>query len=762
MKKIFFGILAVAGLFASCQTKLQPEMTPGQEAVVTFQLETPVIATRAYSDGNTATVLQYAVYDEAGNQLTGLTKTDVEIHGKTTVELQLTTGNTYSMIFWAAAPDAPYTVDLANKTMTVDYSKAVCNDESRDAFYKYVEPFKVSGAVSKTVELRRPFAQLNIGTDDYAASETAGYLPTQSYVTVPVYTSFDLVAGDVTDAEPKEVTFAYSAFDRSEKFPVAGYEYLAMNYILVPADKTLIEVDFAYTDGTTEKTRTVGSVPVQRNHRTNIFGQLLTSDLAINVEIKPGYDDEYDYPSTPLEELLLAASVGGEVTLAEDVVLDEPLVINSDMIINLNGKTISGTSVHQVHTIVNNANLTITDGTVESVGNNGGSAVMNNGTLTISNAVINGAPFLADDLSTSGAAWFPSYTINNKGVAVISNSTITSAHGAVCSYAAGAVVTLNNTDIVMSGIPGFTSHGIYTYNDGKVYVNGGNIANNASDQASTGASVINGAVYVSAGFFTGRIEAYYAKPVLSGGTYTENPSNYVADGYSAIKGDSKWVVVPAEAASSTVVETADNLVAALEGKEDVILTDDVKINPAGMSNSYGTTGVNLYAGQTFDGNGHILDIAGAGGTWDSGVCAAGGVLKNLTVTGSFRGIFVKNNTEKVVLENVITTGTTYTISCDQGAHGGLAATDCSFYGWTSYAATIGDVTFTRCYFGEGSGYSYCRPYAPTVFENCEFEAGYTIDPRAAVVFENCTFGGVALTAANIADLVTDTAKVTVK
>ena len=214
-----------------------------------------------------------------------------------------------------------------------------------------------------------------------------------------------------------------------------------------------------------------------------------------------------------------------------------------------------------------------------------------------------------------------------------------------------------------------------------------------------------------------------------------------------------------------VADTADELVEALENGKNVILTDDIKIDPAGMSNAYGTTGINVKNGQTIDGNGNTLDIKGAGGTWDSGINTTGGLIKNLTVTGSFRGIFINHNSshsEPVVLENVIIDGTTYTISCDQGMDQTLTATNSTFNGWTSYAATLGYAKFENCKFGEGNGYAYCRPYAPTTFVGCEFEAGYRLDPRADVTFENCTLNGVDLTDANIADLVTNTAKVTVK
>ncbi|MBQ3191384.1 MAG: hypothetical protein IJB96_11865 [Lachnospira sp.] len=214
------------------------------------------------------------------------------------------------------------------------------------------------------------------------------------------------------------------------------------------------------------------------------------------------------------------------------------------------------------------------------------------------------------------------------------------------------------------------------------------------------------------------------------------------------------------------INDADDMIAALENGEDVTFQSDIKINPAGMSNAYGTTGINVKNGQTIDGKGFTLDVKGAGGTWDSGINTTGGLIKNLTVTGSFRGIFISHNSthsEKVILENVIIDGTTYTISCDQGKNQGLEATNSTFKGWTSYAGTLGDAKFTNCYFGEGNGYSYCRPYAPTEFIGCEFEEGYTLNPRAKVEFINCSLNGVALTDSNISELISgDLSLVTVK
>ena len=196
-----------------------------------------------------------------------------------------------------------------------------------------------------------------------------------------------------------------------------------------------------------------------------------------------------------------------------------------------------------------------------------------------------------------------------------------------------------------------------------------------------------------------------------------------------------------DAAGNAIVYDANGLVTALEAKKDVVFANDIKIEPAKMSNAYGATGINVKYGQTIDGNGYTLDIKGAGGTWDSGINTTGGVIKNLTVTGSFRGIFINHtstHSEKVVLENVVLEGVTYTISCDQGLYQGIEATNCTFKGWTSFAKTAGEAKFVNCSFGEGNGYKYCRPYSNTEFVNCTFCEGYTVDTtRATVTFTDC-------------------------
>ena len=219
-----------------------------------------------------------------------------------------------------------------------------------------------------------------------------------------------------------------------------------------------------------------------------------------------------------------------------------------------------------------------------------------------------------------------------------------------------------------------------------------------------------------------------------------------------------------DAEGNKIASSEAGLKDALKNGDNVILANPFTIDQS-ESNGYGKTGINMNNGGTLDGNGNVLGAPGSTGTWDSAINTSGGTIKNIKVTKGFRGIFIKkdnNHNEKLYLDNVTIDGTTYTISCDSGNGLGLEATNSTFKGWTSYAETLGNAKFVDCYFGYGNGYSFCRPYAPTEFVGCEFEAGLRIDNRANVTFENCTLDGVALTQENIEELVYNSAKATVK
>ncbi len=366
-------------------------------------------------------------------------------------------------------------------------------------------------------------------------------------------------------------------------------------------------------------------------------------------------DKTYTVLQTAIDK---AAAMGTqtEVTIANDSELDATVLIpaGADIVLNLNGNTLTGTMHKNDGAVIRNeGTLTIKGGTISSTADNGGSAVLNKGTMTIEEATLNGAP-------NAGSSW-PSYTINNDGgTLTIEDAYITSYHGAVCSYNDGAVVTLSNTDIDMTGITGFTSHALYTYNNGKIIVNGGNIANNndMADQNSSGASVINGNVTVNSGNFTGRIEAYYGTPVLNGGTYNVKPNAaYISEGRIARdNGNGTWSVLGAVAEVNGVqYALVDDAFAAIESTGtvkligDATVTDDVTVTVgAGKNITLDLNGKTLTANNTrtathnvlFDAKGGTLTVnngtitynhTGNNMAWDGAATVfdvtAGGVLK---------------------------------------------------------------------------------------------------------------------------------------
>lgn len=376
MKKVLFSTVAMSALMlmaTSCADDQTSDLKAGAESTVTITAQLPGdMGTRAFADGKKATELHYAVYEKGtttplevckkadgtkGQEGTA-TMTDL----KTTISLQLTTGKEYDFVFWADAPgDNVYTFNSENQTVTVNYANAENNTDNLDAFFGQKKALKVSGNMSITQELRRPFAQINIGTDDFDAAAAAGYTVSESTIGVATYKTLNLLSGEVSD--PVTATFVKKPIPTEDsKFSVNSkdYKYLSMSYVLVPKDKETVDIAFDYT----LTNRTFTNVPVQRNYRTNIYGSLLTNTADFNVEIVPRFNDP-DYNNNVITastqtELATAAQTPNAViklkenttyTLPADVAEgvtfsgDETTVISIPQAIGYNGKTIGFSGV---------------------------------------------------------------------------------------------------------------------------------------------------------------------------------------------------------------------------------------------------------------------------------------------------------------------------------------------------------------------------------------------------------------------------------
>lgn len=497
----YLAAAALTMLAVSCNKEQVTEVSDGQMVDVTFTAALPgEMATKALGDGQTAKTLYVSVYenDTEKTHLGDLDKTATFTDLKTQVTFSLVKGKTYNFVFWAQAEGATcYDIDDL-KNIKISYEGAVANDETRDAFYATRKELKVNGALTETIKLYRPFAQVNFGTADLFDAAAAGFIPAQSAFTATdvanVFDTFN-AEGKVEGPATDKVTFAKAEIPGGGETLVTKdgtkYLWMTMNYILPvgkQGEKHISNVTAEFIPESGDPiTVSAPQAPVQNNYRTNILGNLLTSQVIFNVEIVPIFnepDNDIDLVNIKNAESLKALfATGGEATLAADLVLDESVAVKSgkEVVLNLNGKTVKNNSNSSAFNVY--GSLVINgEGTVD--GGEGGDNV------------------------------------------------------AVWSMPGGKLTINGGTYTVGADANGLGNSTIYT-TGGDVVINGGTFSTAAKYRDSYWTiNKQNGS--------TGKVEIY-------GGTFpgfdpanpnTDDETTYVADGYISVGKDGVWTVLP--------------------------------------------------------------------------------------------------------------------------------------------------------------------------------------------------------------------------
>ena len=334
MKKMLFLMVAAVAMLAVSCSKEDSGISNGDN-FVTFKVTAPELATRAIGDGTTAQTLHYAVYDAEWNHIAALDGT-TSINITADVKMELIDGKVYNFIFWAQNADAPYTFDAAGKKMTVNYTDIKANNEKLDGFYAKVENMKVQSGITKTVELFRPFAQLNVATLDWDTMVKSGETFDKTEVKVKAYNTLDFVSGAVSGEEVR--TFNFETMP-TETLAINGknYKWMAMNYLLVN-EKELVKVTFN-ANNTDVAEKEWDNVPVERNHRTHILGNLLTSSVDFEVIIRPAFEEEPGYlydiwdgtqkAVTPTAEGVYEIKTGSELAWFASEITASPATFNN-------------------------------------------------------------------------------------------------------------------------------------------------------------------------------------------------------------------------------------------------------------------------------------------------------------------------------------------------------------------------------------------------------------------------------------------------
>ena len=508
MKKLFRILMAAAVLLtASCAKEDISSTIGGGEVEVTFTANLAGLGTRAIADGNTVDRVYLAIFDAKADTYLGELTADAGYpvsNGLATIPVVLLKDKEYDLVFWAQKDGTgAYTLDLENRQVKANYGvdhsnnfEAWSNNEARDAFFNISNDW-TAGKDNTTFELRRPFAQINVGNsdDDVKFTKQNGSEIKQSAMTVTtkVYDTIELVNGSLTGTEvsaefvlrdiPAETI--QGTVDPTHDATLnasAEYNYLAMNYLLVN-DRQLVDLVFNFTDGTTTFERKYYQVPVQRNYRTNILGQIISSPMDFTVEIKPGFNDPDEnldaqtqtFKVSTAEELAaaLTTKVEKHIKNLEIILLNDiDLPISSlgqqtggsgeykvgtadtdNITIDLNGKKLNITTTYwsALGAKNDNALFTIKNGAMTSTGNSAGT--WNAWDLRFSNC----------DYVFENVAFEKAVALDNAGKSVkMTDVTITDTHNTdtygLWITAEGQTVTLENCVIDM--LPASDGRGI--------------------------------------------------------------------------------------------------------------------------------------------------------------------------------------------------------------------------------------------------------------------------------------------------------------
>lgn len=336
-----FAAAAMSVLALACAKE---QVGPGEGAMVeaTFSVDVPgvEVSTKGLSDAASVNELVFDAFRTQNDTVSikGFRQVVAVENGRATIQVKLIKGQNYRFVFWAQkANNGYYNTDNLSH-ITVDYSKALANDSSLDAFFAKEEVSNVQNPLSKTIILKRPFAQVNYVTKEELGE---GLHIEQSQITVKnALTSFNPLRNKLSGA--KDVTFNYNAVP-TEKLLIGGieYNYLATAFILAKNDnsKDIVDVEakFKANKGYSVTVPTPG-LPCQRNYRTNVIGNFMSVDGTYNVEIDSAFkgDLQSDYVENALNS-------GQVVTLTEDYSLPEgsggvAVFSGKTSVLNLNGK----------------------------------------------------------------------------------------------------------------------------------------------------------------------------------------------------------------------------------------------------------------------------------------------------------------------------------------------------------------------------------------------------------------------------------------
>ena len=322
-----FAVAALSILVAGC-AKEQVVPGEGETTEVSFNVEVPRVSavTKGISDAASVDELICQVYikDGAIYKLVKNYNTTVA-NSKASLQMTLVKKQQYYIAFWAQCKGTGYYNTDNLQAVTINYDAVKANEPKMDAFAQLVElnlkKYAADSRLNENVLLYRAVAQINFGQEKMDRIDAMDVSESSISLTgVPDKLNILLAGNNIgsSKAFSGSVDVVYKANETiNEKLDIAGkdYDYLATAYVFAPNKRTLTNASatFKLTNGYSTSV-SVPNVPFQHNYRTNILGDLLTTEVDWNIKV----DSDFQSGNLFYNPVGEAIAKGGEVTLEDD------------------------------------------------------------------------------------------------------------------------------------------------------------------------------------------------------------------------------------------------------------------------------------------------------------------------------------------------------------------------------------------------------------------------------------------------------------
>ena len=349
MKKLFLLAAGLALTLTACQK--DEGVVSDTTSSSSFTVTIPQNGTRAVTDdfgaGTSANRCILEIY--RNEKLYNRIEKGVTGETVTFDDLRLVAQQTYDFVFWADCAEGSEgsftdkTYNTANLKSITEIGPFVGNSDERDAFFAH-ETFEVTGSFSRPVTLKRPFGLLVVKTNDLNEIRDEALKPTGYEVAFKgLPTTFNALTGEVSGSA--DVSYKATEFAKTDGT-------ISMDFLwATESGAALSDFTMTFYNGGTEicTNDAFTNIPIRRNYRTNVSGNLLTRKGTISVTIDPEFDE-----NSPIEKVIAEVESAADVKAALESGATDIVVKN---LTNAAGNEIV---IPQIYATDNNVKISLT------------------------------------------------------------------------------------------------------------------------------------------------------------------------------------------------------------------------------------------------------------------------------------------------------------------------------------------------------------------------------------------------------------------